>query len=116
MIAVIFELQPQAGAGGAERYFALAAALREELAAADGFISVERFESVTRPGHFVSLSFWRDEAAVRQWRCHGGHRQSQQAGRDGVLAGYRLRVAAVLRDYGLSDRDQAPPDSLAALA
>lgn len=109
MIAVIFELLPQPGAQA--RYFELAAALRPELEAMDGFLSVERFESVSRPGHFVSLSFWRDEEAVRRWRCHGLHRGAQQEGRTSVLAGYRLRVAAVMRDYGLAERDEAPPDS-----
>ena len=115
MIAVIFELQPAEGVGR-ERYFELAAALRPLLEATEGFISVERFESLTTPGRFLSLSFWRDEESVRRWRCTGQHRGAQQEARGGVLAGYRLRVAAVLRDYGLDERDQAPPDSLAALA
>jgi len=113
MIAVIFEVTPHQGA--ADRYFEVAAALKAELEAIDGFLSVERFESVTRPGHYLSLSFWRDEDAVRRWRCHGMHRQGQQEGRSHSLAGYRLRVAGVLRDYGLLDRDQAPADSRAAL-
>jgi heme-degrading monooxygenase HmoA len=109
MIAVVFEVEPRAGA--AARYFELAAAMKDELAATDGFIAVERFESVTRPGHYLSLSFWRDEAAVKAWRCHAGHRQAQQAGRSSVFADYRLRVCSVLRDYGMSERDQAPADS-----
>ena len=113
MIAVIFELEPHAAAES--RYFELAALLRPSLEASDGFISVERFESITRPGHYLSLSFWRDEAAVRQWRCDCQHRGAQQEGRTDVLAGYRLRVAAVVRDYGLQDREQAPEDSLSAL-
>lgn len=113
MIAVIFELQPAPGAAG--RYFELAAGLRDELERIDGFVSVERFESVSRPGHYLSLSFWRDEDAVRAWRNHATHRAGQQQGRDGVFAGYRLRVAQVLRDYGLLDREQAPPDSKAVL-
>jgi heme-degrading monooxygenase HmoA len=113
MIAVIFEVQPLPGA--APRYFELAAQLRAELQAIDGFLSVERFESVTRPGHYLSLSFWRDEAAVRAWRCHGMHRQTQQQGRSSVFAGYRLRVAQVLRDYGMLEREEAPADSVDAL-
>lgn len=113
MIAVIFEVEPRAGQDAT--YFEVAAALRPELTACDGFISVERFESLTRPGHFLSLSFWRDEAAVRQWRCHGPHRQAQQQGRDSVFANYRLRVATVLRDYGMQEREQAPADARAAL-
>ncbi len=113
MIAVIFELEPRPGQ--TQHYFELAAALKAELQAVDGFITVERFESVTRPGHYLSLSFWRDEEAVRRWRCHGMHRQAQQEGRDQVLAGYRLRVASVSRDYGLLDRDAAPADSRALL-
>jgi heme-degrading monooxygenase HmoA len=112
VIAVIFELEPNEG--GRERYFELAAALRPLLEAADGFISVERFESLSRPGHYLSLSFWRDEDAVRQWRCAGQHRAAQQEARGGVLAVYRLRVAAVVRDYGRLERDQVPADSLAA--
>lgn len=109
MIAVIFEVEPKPGA--ASRYFEIAAALRAELESIDGFISVERFESVARPGRYLSLSFWRDEAAVRSWRCHAMHRRAQKQGRDDVFAGYRLRVASVLRDYGMLERDQAPADS-----
>ncbi len=113
VIAVIFELEPHPGA--ASRYFELAALLKAELVSMDGFISVERFESLAKPGRYVSLSFWRDEAAVRAWRCHGMHRQAQQQGRSDVLADYRLRVATVVRDYGLLEREQAPLDSRSAL-
>jgi len=113
MIAVIFELKPREGA--TPRYFDHAAALRPELEAIDGFLSVERFESLSQPGRYLSLSFWRDEAAVRQWRCQPRHRKAQQDGRSAVLAHYRLRVATVVRDYGLSERDQVPADSLSAL-
>jgi len=113
MIAVIFEVEPRPGA--ASRYFELAAALKADLESIDGFISVERFESLARPGRFLSLSFWRDEAAVRSWRCHGLHRGAQREGRSEVLAGYRLRVATVMRDYGMNEREEAPPDSRAAL-
>lgn len=113
MIAVIFELEPRADQ--APRYFELAAALRAELESIDGFVSVERFESLARPGRYLSLSFWRDEAALRAWRCHGMHRQAQQRGRSELFVGYRLRVASVLRDYGLHEREQAPADSRAAL-
>ena len=113
MIAVIFELEPNAQ--NAARYFELAADLRSELERIDGFISVERFESLARPGRYLSLSFWCDEEAVRRWRCHAQHRGAQQEGRSAVLAGYRLRVASVVRDYGLLDRDEVPADSRAAL-
>jgi heme-degrading monooxygenase HmoA len=113
VIAVIFELEPRQGA--AARYFELAASLRAELDSMDGFMSVERFESLAQPGRYLSLSFWRDEAAVRAWRCHGMHRRAQQEGRGDVLAGYRLRVATVVRDYGLLERDETPSDSLSAL-
>lgn len=113
MIAVIFEVEPQDGF--APRYFELAASLRSALEATEGFISVERFESLARPGKYLSLSFWRDEAAARNWRCNGLHRHAQQEGRSAILAGYRLRVADVVRDYGLVEREQAPADSLVAL-
>ena len=113
MIAVIFEVEPHEGA--AQRYLDIAASLRPELEAIDGFVSVERFESLTRPGRYLSLSFWRDEAAVRAWRCQEHHRAAQQAGRSTVFADYRLRVAEVLRDYGLHERAQAPEDARAAL-
>lgn len=113
MIAVIFEVEPHHGA--ADRYFEMAAALKAELESIDGFISVERFESLAKPGRFLSLSFWRDEAAVRAWRCHGMHRRAQQEGRSTVLAGYRLRVATVVRDYGLHEREEAPSDSRGTL-
>lgn len=113
MIAVIFELEPREGM--MEPYLKIAAELKPKLEEIDGFISVERFESLTRPGHYLSLSFWRDEEAVRRWRCEGRHRSAQREGRASVFENYRLRVAAVLRDYGLAERDQAPADSLAAL-
>ncbi len=111
MIAIIFEVEPAEGAR--ERYLGLAADLRAELERHDGFISVERFESLTTPGKMLSLSFWRDEAAVQRWRSHPDHRLAQIAGRTEVFKDYRLRVAHVLRDYGLTERDQAPPDSRA---
>ena len=109
MMAVIFELRPAPGQD--QRYFDLAAGLREELASVDGFISVERFQSLTEPNKVLSLSFWRDEAAVRAWRNRAAHRSAQHQGRSGVLADYRLRVAEVLRDYGLNERAEAPEDS-----
>jgi heme-degrading monooxygenase HmoA len=113
MIAVIFEVEPHADR--ASRYFELAAAMRADLERIDGFVSVERFESLTQRGKFLSLSFWRDEQALHAWRNLGCHRAGQQEGRDTVFAGYRIRVAQVLRDYGLHERAQAPADSLAAL-
>ena len=112
MLAVIFEVQP--AAGRRDTYLGLAAELREQLQGIDGFLSIERFESLSQPGKLLSLSFWRDEAAVRQWRNSEEHRQAQRAGRGGVFADYRLRVAEVLRDYGLQEREQAPADSQTA--
>src|SRR5687768_15662394 len=109
MIAVIFEFTPTEGRTA--EYFDFATALRSDLANADGFLSIERFESVTAPGKFVSLSFWRDEEAVRAWRNLEGHRRAQAGGRGGVFADYRLRVASVIRDYGMNERDAAPADS-----
>jgi heme-degrading monooxygenase HmoA len=109
VIAVIFELTP--APGRKQEYFDLAAGLAGELEAIDGFVSIERFESVSTPGRFVSLSFWRDEEAVRQWRNLQQHREAQAKGRGGVFAAYRLRVARVLRDYSLEQREQVPEDS-----
>ncbi len=109
MYAVIFEVEPNEGK--ASRYFELAASLRSELEKIDGFISVERFESLTNKGKFVSLSFWRDEEAVRRWRSVETHRGAQAKGRAGIFSDYRLRVASVIRDYGLREREEAPADS-----
>ena len=111
MIAVIFEVGP--ASGRKEDYLAIAATLKPELETMDGFISVERFVSLTDPGKLLSLSFWRDEDAVRNWRNREAHRQSQAAGRGGVFADYRLRIASVMRDYGMSERAEAPADSRA---
>lgn len=109
MIAVIFELIP--AAGRREDYLGRAAELRDELERVPGFVSVERFQSLADPDKLLSLSFFRDEEAVRTWRNRERHRAAQQAGRNGIFADYRLRVATVLRDYGLEDRDGAPEDS-----
>lgn len=109
MIAVIFEVQP--ATAGRQRYLDIAADLKPQLERMDGFISVERFQSLSDPGKLLSLSFWRDEAAVLAWRNLEVHRAAQAEGRAGVFDGYRLRVAAVLRDYGLHERAQAPMDS-----
>ena len=91
----------------------MATHLRQELESIDGFLSVERFESVSTPNKFVSLSFWRDEAAVKAWRTHAEHRLGQKAGRQDIFSEYRLRVATVNRDYGLNRREEAPEDSVA---
>ena len=111
MIAVIFEVRPAEGQAAA--YLDHAARLRDALSGMDGFLGVERFQSLTDPGKLLSLSFWRDEAAVTAWRNHAAHRETQAAGRAGIFADYRLRVAAVVRDYGLDARDEAPADSRA---
>jgi heme-degrading monooxygenase HmoA len=113
MIAVIFEVVPKPGF--APRYFEIAAQLKPLLEGIDGFLSVERFESLAQPGKFLSLSFWRDEDAVRAWRTQALHREGQREGREVVFQDYRLRVAGVLRDYGLNEREQAPADSRAYL-
>lgn len=109
MIAVIFEVWP--AQGRSDEYFDLAASLKTDLGSVDGFISIERFESLVTKGKFLSLSFWRDEEAVRAWRSVERHREAQAKGRGGIFADYRLRVASVTRDYGLTERDNAPQDS-----
>jgi heme-degrading monooxygenase HmoA len=109
MIAVIFEVMP--APGRSPEYLDIAASLRPELERVDGFISIERFASLTHEGKILSLSFWRDEEAVQQWRRVEGHRRAQARGRGGVFADYRLRVASVIRDYGMFEREQAPTDS-----
>ncbi|PST26379.1 antibiotic biosynthesis monooxygenase [Mesorhizobium plurifarium] len=109
MIAVIFEVLPTEGRHDA--YLKLAGDLRPLLDGIDGFISIERFRSLTNPEKLLSLSFWRDETAVKAWRNCAEHRAAQAAGRRGVFADYRLRIAAVVRDYGLDEREAAPPDS-----
>ena len=109
MIAVIFEVEPRGG--GLQAYLDIAAGLRPELETIDGFISVERFESLATQGKYLSLSFWRDEAAIAEWRNRDSHRRAQTAGRSGLFSGYRLRIAQVIRDYGLENRREAPADS-----
>lgn len=114
MIAVIFEVWP--AEGRTQEYLDLAAALREDLATTGGFISVERFRSLTDPDKLLSLSFFQDEMAVQAWRERREHRATQAKGRAGVFRDYRLRIAEVLRDYGLNERQEAPIDSRVAHA
>jgi heme-degrading monooxygenase HmoA len=109
MIAVIFEVQPNDGRR--QEYLDIAADLRPLLDEIDGFISIERFASISDPDKILSLSFWRDEQAIAAWRQLEEHRAAQTRGRAGVFAGYRLRIAAVVRDYGMTERDEAPHDS-----
>ena len=109
MVAVIFEAVP--GVGKKDEYFAMAGKLLPELDKIPGFISIERFQSVADPGKILSLSFWRDEESIAQWRNVEMHRTAQAKGRGSVFSDYRLRVAYVVRDYGMTDRAQAPGDS-----
>lgn len=111
MIAVIFEVMP--APGRKQEYLDLAEQLRPEIEKHDGFISIERFQSLTNEGKILSLSVWRDEEAVKRWRRFEGHRAAQAKGRGGVFTDYRLRVASVIRDYGMHERGEAPADSRA---
>lgn len=110
MIAVIFEFTPREGRFA--DYKALAEGLADDVRNSDGFISIERFESISNKGKFVSLSFWRDEEAVRKWRNLQKHREAQRKGRGGIFASYRLRVAQVMRDYTMDERGETPRDSV----
>lgn len=109
MIAVIFEVEP--ADGRRDDYLTMAARMRPLLEDFDGFISIERFQSLTNPGKLLSLSVFRDEDAVSRWREHMQHRGAQAAGRGGIFSNYRLRVVHVIRDYGMNDRAEAPIDS-----
>jgi heme-degrading monooxygenase HmoA len=111
MIAVIFEVIPHPERK--QEYLNIAAALRPKLDDLDGFVSIERFQSLTSPGKLLALSFWRDEEAVAQFRKIEDHRNAQTVGRASLFKEYRLRIAAVVRGYGMEDRDQAPADSRA---
>jgi heme-degrading monooxygenase HmoA len=110
MIAVIFEFTP--AEGRFKDYKSLAEALAEDVSRAEGFISIERFESINTKGKYVSLSFWRDDEAVRKWRNLQKHREAQRKGRGGIFRSYRLRVAQVMRDYTMDERAQTPADSV----
>jgi len=109
MIAVIFEVLPDPARK--QDYLEIAAQMRPLLDQIDGFISVERFQSLTNPDKLLSLSFFRDETAVREWRNLTAHRTAQAKGRAGIFTDYHLRIAEVVRNYGMFDRDQAPNDS-----
>ncbi len=109
MHAVIFEVWPKEQ--GRQEYLDIAAALRPRLEQIDGFISIERFQSLTDSGKVLSLSFWRDEAAIAEWRRVEAHRMAQAKGRSELFGDYRLRIAAVVRDYGMNERAEAPGDS-----
>jgi len=111
MIAVIFEVYPQKGK--LEDYLDIATSLKSELSKIKGFISIERFQSISNPDKILSLSFWEDEESVNQWRNLELHRDAQYQGRNSIFENYRLRVAGVIRDYGMTERAQAPDDSKA---
>jgi len=109
MIAVIFEVYP--AKGKLNEYLTIAQDLKAELEKIDGFVSIERFSSLIEEGKILSLSFWRDDKAVNQWRNLKAHRSAQKKGRTGVFSDYRLRVATVCRDYSMESREQVPRDS-----
>ena len=110
MHAVIFEVWPE-DEGGRQEYLDIAAELRPTLEKTDGFISIERFQSLADPGKILSLSFWRDDAAIAGWRQVEAHRMAQAKGRGEVFRDYRIRIAGVIRDYGMNERGEAPKDS-----
>ena len=110
MIAVIFEFTPREGRF--PEYMELVGQLKPELDKAEGFLSIERFESITTKGKFLSLQFWKDEESVKKWRNLQKHREAQKKGRAGIIASYRLRIAGVVRDYSMDERAQAPADSV----
>lgn len=112
MIAIIFEVMPAEGQKDA--YLDIAATMRPMVEQVEGFISVERFQSLTNPDKLLSISFFEDEDAVQSWRKLAAHRNAQSKGRNGIFSDYRLRVCQVMRDYGMSDREQAPEDSIKA--
>ena len=107
MYAVIFEVHPKTKLA-AQEYFDLAAELRTELEEIDGFISVERFSSLSDEEKFLSISFWRDEKALKQWREQHQHQKAQKKGRGEIFKDYRIIVAKVIRDYGITNRKEAP--------
>jgi len=110
MIAVIFEVQ--VAKGKTSEYLDIANEIRPFLSEVEGFISIERFQSLTNEGKVLSLSFWRDEESIQEWRRLEGHRLAQSKGRNGVFENYRLRVAGIIRDYGMDERTEAPKDSI----
>ena len=110
MYAVIFEVEPEPDS--VQDYLDIAARLRPELEKIDGFISIERFESLSQDGKILSLSFWRDEEAIAGWRHHEQHHAAQLTGRDRIFRDYRIRVAALVRDYGMYEREEAPQQML----
>ena len=112
MIAVIFEVMP--AEGRKDEYLDIAAAMRPMVEQVEGFISVERFQSLTNPDKLLSISFFEDEAALDRWRNLPAHRGAQAQGRAGIFSDYRLKIAHVMRDYGMFDRAEAPTDSKAA--
>ena len=109
MIAVIFEVIPHEGKKN--EYFKIAGTLNPELEKIEGFISVERFQSINDPEKFLSLSFWKDEESIKQWRTLEMHRWAQSTGRENIFKDYHLRIASVIRDYGMFDRNETPADS-----
>jgi len=109
VIAVVFEVQP--ASGQKEEYLSMAEKLLPVLTEVEGFISIERFQSLSNPEKLLSLSFFQDEQAIEQWRNLSAHRSAQAAGRKGIFRDYRIRIAEVIRDYGMIERDQAPADS-----
>lgn len=113
MLAVIFEVLPNTA--GKQEYLDIAAELREHLSDIEGFISIERFQSLVNPDKILSLSFWENEDAIAAWRNLEQHRTAQGKGRAGLFNDYRIRVGEVIRDYSMSEREQSPQDSIRQL-
>lgn len=110
MIAILFEVWPKDDEYK-QAYLDVAAQLRTQLNEIEGFISIERFESLSEPGKLLSLSTFQDEKAVEAWRQLEQHRAAQTFGRGKAFKDYRIRVVSVIRDYGMFEREQAPSDS-----
>ena len=109
MYAVIFEVIPTKT--GKEEYLKIASTLKEFLQNREGFISIERFQSLVDENKLLSLSFWEDEKSIEIWRNMFEHRVAQDKGNARIFEDYRIRVAKVERDYTKTNREQAPKDS-----
>jgi heme-degrading monooxygenase HmoA len=74
-----------------------------------GFLGIESARGADGIG--ITVSYWRDEAAILAWKKDTEHEKAQRGGQQTWYEQYEVRVAKVERAYGFVRPDSQSPSS-----